>query len=231
MIAARSALLDYYSDKAAAFGGFFLASIFGLISMLVIVQGINCNNHPFDGILIGTILIIFCAFGYLVRYLLSKPDDLQNMKYFVSYFFATMFCFLSFLLLIRGIQTSNFYFEDILIGLSFLPIFTFAYTGYYVLLRFNYYAQIAAIIEQGDSTPEGGGLRFNARLDKVFYFEEEKPGKLTRKTLIDFIKKEFNLQDKLPGKKIIRDRVVLKIAYWLVIFLLLTLTYGTHFIS
>lgn len=229
-IAARSALLDYYSDKAAAFGGFFLASIFGLISMLAIVQGISCNHHPTPGVLIGIILVILCGFGYLVRYLLPKPRELQKTKYFLIYFFAAII-FLSFLLLlILGFQTSRLYLEDALVGVSFLPMLAFSYTGYYILKRFNYYANIADILEHGNSTEQGGGLRFNAHLDQVLYYDKE-TGDDEPPNLKAFMKEEFKEQKKLLGKKIIEDRTLLVIAYWSLILLLAALVYGMHFIS
>lgn len=59
MLTARSALLDFYSDRAVAFASFFLASIFGLVSTLAIFQGIEGSVF----LVLGS-LILYWTFAY-----------------------------------------------------------------------------------------------------------------------------------------------------------------------
>lgn len=67
MLTARSALLDFYSDRAVAFASFFLASIFGLVTVLAIVQGIEDSVF-----LISISLFLFWAFAYAGYYTFQR---------------------------------------------------------------------------------------------------------------------------------------------------------------
>lgn len=67
-IAARSALLDFYSDRAVSFSGVFLASLFGLLTMLSLVQGIKGSNSEstiFFVVLSLAPFSIFAIIGYV----------------------------------------------------------------------------------------------------------------------------------------------------------------------
>jgi hypothetical protein len=63
-IAAESALLDFYSDRAVAFGGFFIAAIFGILTVPALAQGINSTNKIWEGILVILSLAVYIAFSY-----------------------------------------------------------------------------------------------------------------------------------------------------------------------
>lgn len=173
-ITARSALLDYYSDKATSFGGFFLASIFGLISMLALIQGINYRNSYFECLWIGIVFNTILAFVYLAYYLIPQSKNLEDITYFGGYFLATMSAFLSILLILNGMINGALSMGDFLIGISFTPVIAFAYVGYYVIQRFGFYAIIASKIEMGDLTKEGEGLGFDASLTRCFVIQKTK---------------------------------------------------------
>jgi hypothetical protein len=70
-IAARGALLDFYSDRCVAFGGFFIAAIFGLLSVLALVQGINCNDNLLNFTIIGISVIVYGMLGYVGLFVLK----------------------------------------------------------------------------------------------------------------------------------------------------------------
>ena len=71
-ISARSALLDYYSDRAVSFSGFFLASIFGLLTMMALVQGIECNDVTIQSVfLILSVFPVF-TFAYMGWYVMKR---------------------------------------------------------------------------------------------------------------------------------------------------------------
>ena len=215
MIAARSALLDYYSDKAAAFGGFFLASLFGLITMLAIVQGMNFKN-PLDGVWMGTIFLLTCAFVFLRFY--------RDMKHFRVDFSVTLVWVLVFLLLINGIINQQIYFEDILIGLSFIPVLTFAYVGYYVIQQFAYYANLASKMVHGTFSQEIGGLHYVAGHDKM-NIDECKHGK----TRIMSLNKHIHIYDKIQKTRLGKVIIIkgFEYPYWFLMLILVIITYGT----
>jgi len=71
-IAARSALLDFYSDRAASFGGFFLASLFGLLAMLTVTQSIKCPADYLTRTFVGLSLVPFLAFALIGYYTLRQ---------------------------------------------------------------------------------------------------------------------------------------------------------------
>ena len=64
-IAARGALLDFYSDRCVAFGGFFIAVFFGLLTVLTLAQSINCTNPYVWFAAIVLSLVVYGIFGYL----------------------------------------------------------------------------------------------------------------------------------------------------------------------
>jgi hypothetical protein len=228
-IAARSALLDYYSDKATSFGGFFLASIFGLITMLALIQGIDYRNSSFECFWIGIILNTILAFVYLAYYLMPQSNNLDNTKYFGGYFLATMVAFLSILLILNGIINGTLTMGDFLIGISFTPVISFAYVGYYVIQRFGFYAEIASKIEMGDFTKEGEGLRFDARLDKMLCYIKDETGKFKKIHVSELIAEKTKEQDNLLGKTILGKMRLFQYAYWLLMTLLIIVSYGVHF--
>ena len=63
-IAAKSAILDFYSSKAVAFGGFFLAFVFGIFAMLTLVQGINCVDKVLEIELLLLSILVYIILGY-----------------------------------------------------------------------------------------------------------------------------------------------------------------------
>ena len=63
ILTARSALLDFFSDRAGSFASFFVASIFGLATLLTIVQGIKRNNPLEYGALIVVSFVVYVAFA------------------------------------------------------------------------------------------------------------------------------------------------------------------------
>jgi hypothetical protein len=69
-IAARSALLDFYSDRAVAFGGFFIASIFGLLTVLTLSQGIKCADITWENVLVVLSMVVYVVFAYIGYYVL-----------------------------------------------------------------------------------------------------------------------------------------------------------------
>lgn len=62
VLTARAALLDFYSDRAVAHASFLVASIFGLVTLMAIVQ--LMINHALN-LLIYISLIPFVVFSYL----------------------------------------------------------------------------------------------------------------------------------------------------------------------
>jgi hypothetical protein len=172
-LAARSALLDFYSDKAAAFAGFFIASIFGLLTMLALVQGIKSLN-------LSTVPILF------------------------------------------GLSI-----DQILVILSFFPVLVFAYMGNYVIRRFNHYSVIADMIEMGDGTKKGNGLRYSAALEEVYYNVHEK-GKDERKKVSEVMGNRSEKQRKTIGKRVVRNSSLFRTLYWLLILVLIIVTYGPY---
>ena len=78
-IAARSALLDFYSDRCVAFGGFFIASIFGLLTVLSLAQGINCGDASLQFQLIVLSWVAYGFFGYIGFYVL------RNFSYYANF--------------------------------------------------------------------------------------------------------------------------------------------------
>jgi len=70
-IAARGALLDFYSDRCVAFGGFFIAAIFGLLTVLSLVQGIDCRTQLIEIFFIGLSVPVYGLFGYIGLYILK----------------------------------------------------------------------------------------------------------------------------------------------------------------
>ena len=70
IIAARSALLDFYSDRAVAFGGFFIASIFGLLTVLTLSQGIGCPIREWEAVLVVLSIVVYVVFVYIGYYVL-----------------------------------------------------------------------------------------------------------------------------------------------------------------
>jgi uncharacterized membrane protein len=71
-IAARGALLDFYSNKCIAFGGFFIAIIFGLLTVLSLTQVINDKNQCLALFITGFSLLAYCIFGYVGYYVLKS---------------------------------------------------------------------------------------------------------------------------------------------------------------
>jgi hypothetical protein len=75
-LTARSAILDFYSDRATSFASFFVASIFGLVTMLTIVQGINqggaYGNPSYYGFLIVISIVVYIVFAYAGRYIFKR---------------------------------------------------------------------------------------------------------------------------------------------------------------
>ncbi len=61
-LTARSALLDFYGDRAVSFASLFVASIFGLVTVLAIAQAINYLSPI--GWLRPVFLFIFSIFPY-----------------------------------------------------------------------------------------------------------------------------------------------------------------------
>lgn len=71
---ARSALLDFYGDRAVAFASLFVASVFGIVTTLAIILSIPRIDaypylHPF---LIALSNIVFLSFAYTGYYTFKK---------------------------------------------------------------------------------------------------------------------------------------------------------------
>jgi hypothetical protein len=67
-----SALLDFYSDRAVAHASFFVASIFGLVTLLSIVQQLNMHLTWFSIPLSWYSTPLFFAFSYVGYYTLGR---------------------------------------------------------------------------------------------------------------------------------------------------------------
>jgi hypothetical protein len=65
-LAARSALLDFYGDRAVTFASLFLASIFGIVTTLAVVQNIprvaTCSHLQITLVLLSN--AVFVPFAY-----------------------------------------------------------------------------------------------------------------------------------------------------------------------
>jgi len=76
ILTARAAILDFYSDRAGSFTSFFVASIFGLVTLLAIVQGthreVAHNNPLYYGVLIVISIVIYIAFAYAGRHTFER---------------------------------------------------------------------------------------------------------------------------------------------------------------
>lgn len=77
-IAARSALLDFYSNRAVSFGGFFLASLFGLLTMSTLVQGIKFGEAKITTLFVLLSLIPFLIFALIGYY------SLRQFRYYAN---------------------------------------------------------------------------------------------------------------------------------------------------
>ena len=67
-----SALLDFYSDRAVAHASFFVASIFGLVTLLSIIQQLNMHLTWFSIPLSWCSIPLFFAFSYVGYYTLGR---------------------------------------------------------------------------------------------------------------------------------------------------------------
>jgi len=67
-----SALLDFYSDRAVAHASFFVASIFGLVTLLSIIQQLNMHLTWFSIPLAWCSIPLFFAFSYVGYYTLGR---------------------------------------------------------------------------------------------------------------------------------------------------------------
>lgn len=80
-IAARSALLDFYSDRAVSFSGLFLASLFGLLTMLTLVQSIKPIDNSFTILFVSLSFVPFLTFaliGYVALRKFCYYADIAN---------------------------------------------------------------------------------------------------------------------------------------------------------
>jgi len=80
MLTARSALLDFYSDRAVAFASFFVASIFGLVTTLALIQRIEIEKGNLGNLsacwldlaaIVGS-LVAYVFFAYAVQYTFKR---------------------------------------------------------------------------------------------------------------------------------------------------------------
>ena len=83
VLTARSAILDFYSDRATSFASFFVASIFGLVTMLAIVQwidrGLAYNIPGYYGLLIGISIVIYVLFAKAGHYVFTRFVHYANI--------------------------------------------------------------------------------------------------------------------------------------------------------
>lgn len=163
-LTAKAALLDFYSDRAVAHASLFVASIFGLVTVLAIIQNIECNV--------------------------------------------------------------------LLLPLSLLLYWAFAYAGYFTFQRFSYYADISDRLRQD--------IDKEAKIDSIEIYTESR-GKKLRKTNFDqYLKEEIEKQRQFFGKGFLKKRylfafdeegkpkIVIKLfdpLYWVLIGLLALLVY------
>ncbi len=231
IIAARSALLEYYSGKASAFGGFFLASIFGLISLLAIIQGLECEPVSTDSILVGTILTGFSLYVFLAFFVMPKVNTEEyqiSFTHFSFYFFTLILTLAAAFVLFRNLMVTGILVVDVLIGISILPVIAFSYVGFFVIQRFNHYSGIGSMLENGLLKPnEDLTLHSVSNLDKkLFWHKENNQLKYKNIILTDYMTTHDLEQKKLPGKLVITNHNGLKIAYWGLISTLIIVTYG-----
>ena len=78
-IAARGALLEFYSGRCVAFGGFFIAAIFGILTVLTLVQGIFVGTAYVEVPLIVLSLIVYGIFGYVGLFVLKGFSHYVNI--------------------------------------------------------------------------------------------------------------------------------------------------------
>lgn len=231
IIAARSALLEYYSGKASAFGGFFLASIFGLISLLAAIQNLECETASTNSILVGIILTGFSLYAFLAFFVMPKVNTGEykiSFTHFIFYFLTLNLTLLAGFVLFRNHMFTGILLGDILIGISILPVIAFSYVGFFVIQRFNHYSSIGSKIETGFLMPDKDStLSSVSNLDKKLFWHKDKKEREYKKIILeDYMSTEDKEQKKLPGKLIITNNKGLKIAYWGLISTLIIVTYG-----
>lgn len=74
------ALLDFYSDRAVAHASFFVASIFGLVTLLTIIQQLNMHLTWVSIPLSWYSILLFFAFSYLGYYTLGRFGFYADMS-------------------------------------------------------------------------------------------------------------------------------------------------------
>ena len=83
ILTARSAILDFYSDRATSFASFFVASMFGLVTMLAIVQwidrGVAYDIPGYYGLLISISIGIYVLFAKAGHYVFSRFVHYANI--------------------------------------------------------------------------------------------------------------------------------------------------------
>lgn len=70
-LSARSALLQFYSQRAVSFASLFVASIFGLITWSAIVRAIDVKGASYL-VFIGLSLIVYIFFAYASRHTFKR---------------------------------------------------------------------------------------------------------------------------------------------------------------
>jgi len=73
---ARAALLDFYSSRAVAHASYFIASIFGIVTLLALSQNIGRvpfqNNILWDWLAVAIWFIVYAIFAYMGYYTLGQ---------------------------------------------------------------------------------------------------------------------------------------------------------------
>lgn len=75
-----AALLDFYSDRATAHASLFVASIFGLVTVLAIIQAFILSNNQFDRWIIWGSEFLFFIFTYVGHYTLNQFSYYANIS-------------------------------------------------------------------------------------------------------------------------------------------------------
>lgn len=92
--ASIGALLDFYSDRAVAHASFFVASIFGLITLLAVIAQLNNNLKWFSIPLSWWSIPLFLVFSYVGYYTLARfgfhADIAQKFSELVPFNEATL---------------------------------------------------------------------------------------------------------------------------------------------
>jgi len=84
ILTARSALLDFYADRATSFASLFVASIFGVVALLAVIQAVQYTRMLDCVILIPVSLVSYGAFAYAGHYTFHRFTFYGNIAHLLE---------------------------------------------------------------------------------------------------------------------------------------------------